>query len=270
MIRWEQVVRFETPENIPVTYKLAGPGTRFIACVFDHIVIVAAILAMTVLTMVVLLLLAQLNIGIEGDLFADGAEGFMTWIMLATAIQVVLYLGYFTVLEWIWNGQTLGARIMGVRVVMDRGFSLSFAGVFLRNIFRVIDVIPVLWVVPVVSEKLQRLGDMAAGTLLVREENEAHQDIRAQLSERPPSESVFAINQVHVNSLQHVDVAAAEMFLLRRDGLHPAHRQELAETLCANLSRRIGREEPVDPSQAERFIEDLLSAYARWEARELA
>lgn len=270
MINWEQIVRFETPENIAVNYRLAGPGTRFVACVFDHIIIFVAQVLLFVLAMIVILALLQANVLVGGGIF-DG-DTMMVGILVAAFIvfQGFFYIGYFTLFEWIWNGQTPGARTMNIRVVMDKGFSLSFAAVFLRNVFRIIDAIPVFWIVPVVTRKLQRFGDMVAGTLIVREDTGVHQDIRARLGAIPQSSAAFAFNQVHLNNLRAIDLTASETFLARRERLHPGHRQELANTLCHNLMRRIGWEQPVEQTQCERFIEDLLSAHARQEARDLA
>ena len=74
---------------------------------------------------------------------------------------------YFTLCELFWRGQTIGKWACDVRVVKTDGFSLDAASVLLRNIFRLVDQIPPLWIVPVLSPRSQRFGDMVAGTVVV-------------------------------------------------------------------------------------------------------
>ena len=98
---------------------------------------------------------------------------------------------YYGASELFLRGQTIGKRMSGIRVVRLDGFALDPGGIFVRNIFRVIDHIPPLWVVPLVSKKSQRLGDMVAGTVVVFDKPELISDLRLSLSQRPTAEAKF-------------------------------------------------------------------------------
>lgn len=84
---------------------------------------------------------------------------------------------YFGLSELLMRGQTIGKRQMNIRVVKADGFALDPMGVLIRTIFRLVDQIPFLWIVPVVSSRQQRFGDMAARTLVVAEGSGPNQPI---------------------------------------------------------------------------------------------
>ena len=96
---------------------------------------------------------------------------FDTFYALYLLASFILYLGYFMLLEWSWNGQTIGKRIVGIRVADVQVRKLSGAQVILRTLFRVIDMFPYFYftgaLVSIFSKKYQRLGDHMAGTMVV-------------------------------------------------------------------------------------------------------
>lgn len=257
----EKVVQFETPENITVTYRLAGPGRRFVAVLFDYFVVSAAVILLFAAGLVAVTVFAPQM----GDVAVFWA------LVLAVMILVPAFfsLAYFVYYEWRRNGQTPGASLMNIRVVMDHGFSLTLSAIIVRTLFRIIDQTPFLWIVPVLSEKWQRVGDMVAGTLVVREEETAQDALRTRLMARDPEEAFFRFNPAQVNALDELDAQAIETFLARRQGIHPEHRALLAERLTNAIVERAGFVEPVDTGQREQFLEDLLAALARRDAREL-
>ena len=145
----------ETPEGVEFSYALASPVTRALAWILDA----AAIL-----------------------LLSQGAEKLCEWLGSvnpdwAAALQAILYftisVGYGIALEWRWHGQTLGKRVMGLRVVDAQGLRLKLSQVVLRNLLRLVDMLPVAYLVgglaSVCSRNCQRLGDLAAGTIVARE-----------------------------------------------------------------------------------------------------
>jgi uncharacterized RDD family membrane protein YckC len=91
---------------------------------------------------------------------------------LALLLTLLVVWTYFIVLEWLWNGQTLGKRAFGLRVITEDGSPAPFTAVLIRNLLRLVDFLPALYGVGVMaivlSPKSQRLGDMAAGTYVVR------------------------------------------------------------------------------------------------------
>jgi uncharacterized RDD family membrane protein YckC len=260
------VVTFETPENIPVSYPLAGPGTRFIAFIFD-----AFIIFVSIVTLVLILVILALSFGQQA---AEAGVGVNMPGAVAAAIATVvmgfIFIAYFGVCEWFMNGATPGKAAMRARVVMADGFSLSFTGVLLRNIFRLIDIIPLLWVVPVVTQREQRFGDMAAGTIVVSEIPLPMHTVRGQLAARPAGDALFVFSPAQSAALTEADVEAMELFFERRDRLHPTHRIQIAERLVQAVALKLDLAQDIFPADRERFLEDLLAAYARKEARDIA
>ena len=175
---------------------------------------------------------------------------------------------YFTVAELFWRGQTPGKRMCQIRVVSLSGFSLEAGSIFLRNIFRVADNLPLLWIVPVLSVRGQRLGDMVAGTCVVRDESEKLSEVRAELADRKAVEGTYRFDQGKLSKLVSTDYDAIERILDRWDSLKDAQRLALLNKLVPALCRKMQRDEP---SESERvtFLEDLLSAEYRRQDRNL-
>ncbi len=139
-----------TPEQVEFRYELAGPVERACAWLID-------VACMTFLIVTAL-----------GALSTGGPVG-------APLLYVALFLiqwGYFVFFEWRWNGVTPGKRALGLRVIQTAGVRCTFERVLLRNFLRVVDALPLLYVlggsVALLSRHGQRLGDLAAGTVCVR------------------------------------------------------------------------------------------------------
>jgi hypothetical protein len=79
---------------------------------------------------------------------------------------------YFILLEWLWQGQTVGKRMYGLRVIGEDGSPASFTAILVRNLARVVDFLPSFYglglLTVIISPRSQRLGDLAAGTYVVR------------------------------------------------------------------------------------------------------
>jgi len=148
----------ETPENVQLERNLAGIGTRFIACLLDLLVILAVMLIM-----LIVLLFAGWGAYIEG-MFAEGA----LMIAVFIAVQFLLLWGYFAFFELWTNGQTPGKKSQKLRVVKDGGGGVTFTEVAIRNLLRVID-LPAGIFCMFFTKKWQRLGDLAAGTVVISE-----------------------------------------------------------------------------------------------------
>ncbi len=257
------VVTFETPENIAVSYPLAGPGTRFIAFVFDGFIILVSLLILYLIAVILGLTLLspdRQSMGLSSAVLVSGL----------TVITGFIFIAYFGVCEWLMNGVTPGKSAMRIRVVMADGFSLSFTGVLLRSLFRLIDVIPVFWVVPVVSQREQRLGDMAGGTIVISEMPLPLHTIRTQLAQRPVEDARFTFTGPQLLALSASDLQAIELFLERKERLNVSHRLQLSERLVGALERKLDVLESVFPADRERFLEDLMAAHARKESRDVA
>ena len=147
-------LEIETPDHVVLRYTLAGVGNRGYAALVDFGI--AGILL----------------VGLEVAYSAIGSPGFITYGGFIQLFLFVLVWCYFIATEWLWNGQTLGKRLFGLRVITEDGSPARFVACFVRNLIRVVDFLPSLYglgfVMIVFSKRSQRLGDLAAGTFVVR------------------------------------------------------------------------------------------------------
>lgn len=147
----------ETPDHVVLRYDLAGAGNRGFAALLDFML--ASIIAIT--SLVILSWAGTLS---EASLFVVGG--------LAMILTLVVIWAYFILLEWLWNGQTIGKRAFKLRVINEDGSPAQFTAVLIRNLLRLVDFLPAFYglgvLVIVLSPKSQRLGDLAAGTYVVR------------------------------------------------------------------------------------------------------
>ncbi len=145
-----------TPERVSFDYQVAGLGTRAIAQVLDLLIVTGILAAVS---------FVALAVG------AFGADTAATLIAVMGGFVVVV--GYFWVSEALWSGQTVGKKAFRLRAVGDRGEPLTFMQAGVRNIVRVVDFLPYAYGVGLVTlfanGKGKRLGDLAAGTIVVKD-----------------------------------------------------------------------------------------------------
>lgn len=147
-------LRVQTPEGVTFSLLLASPLTRFLASTID----VACVAALT----------STFGYFVSAIRLMDPD--------IALAVKVagyfVLSIGYGVFTEWYWRGQTVGKRMLRLRVVDAQGLKLNFSQIALRNLLRCIDLLPMLYAVggsvAFFNRRTQRLGDIAAGTIVVR------------------------------------------------------------------------------------------------------
>ena len=146
-----------TPERVAFQYEIAGIGSRFLAQILDSLVITVILIAITILA-------ASL-----GGVFGSGELALLIEIILG----FILLAGYFLVSEAAWNGQTLGKRAARLRVVGDHGEPLTLGQAAIRNLVRIVDFLPLFYAIGMltlfINGRGKRLGDFAAGTLVVRD-----------------------------------------------------------------------------------------------------
>jgi uncharacterized RDD family membrane protein YckC len=145
-----------TPERVSFDYQVAGLGTRAIAQILDLLILSG-------------LLIALLFLGIAFAAFGAGTVGSL--VMLFGAFIIVF--GYFWISEAFWSGQTIGKKVFRLRAVGDRGEPMTFVQAGIRNIVRIVDFLPYGYGVGLVTlfinGKGRRLGDLAAGTIVVKD-----------------------------------------------------------------------------------------------------
>lgn len=165
---WEdyEALVVETPENLPLRLPLAGFGPRFLAALLDYILV-------TILLAIIIMVAMFTIIGFAW-LGPEAASQTLVWFILIILLAVLLAtFGYYALFEWLWNGQTPGKRITGIRVVRRGGLPLTLREVLLRNVFRLLDMLPSNGFIGLVSffatRHQQRLGDLVADTVVIRE-----------------------------------------------------------------------------------------------------
>jgi len=268
-------LRYETPENIQLQYQAAGLGTRFVAWFIDSIFLHVAML---VVFLLLLLTAAASNVmqgffntlfeTIDSDRTRDPEKLGAYFVGLALLIWGLSSFFYYGLSELLLHGQTIGKRICKIRVVKSEGFSLDTVSVLVRNIFRVIDHLPVLWVVPLLSGQSQRLGDLAAGTLVVFDKARELPATRSQLIGRSAGDARYRFDYARLERLRPSDLEAVERLLESWDRLSSEQRQEVVRRMLPALCKRMQLDEP--PGDDDRlFLEDLLAAEYRRQERRL-
>ena len=263
-------IQFETPENIEVSYTPAGTGTRFVSWVLDSILVGAVCIALLFIMMCSGMMADSVFQEILGGGNPRNPEDMLRIQFVVWGIWTLLWgLGsffYFGLSELFLRGQTVGKRQTKIRVVKADGFSLDAISILVRNIFRIVDQLPPLWVVPVLSKRSQRLGDMVAGTIVVADRPEQLGFIRMELGQRPITEAQFRFDATMLKQLRREDIRAIEKILERWMSLTSIQQRDLSDRIVPALCQRMKIDEPAGNEQI-RFLEDLLAAEYRRESR---
>ena len=234
----------ETPEQTLLEFPLAGIGSRFLAIALDMLLQLCAY--------IVLGLFAAL-LSMEGFLPTLGKQwGIAVVIFLAFLVQF----GYYATFEAMWNGQTPGKRWTRLRVIQDSGRPISAFDAILRNLLRIVDYLPGLYGVGIVtiliSRENKRVGDYAAGTVVVHEK--PLQGLGSIWSvAAPPGQPWPAIPAL---SLNVDELRLVETFFERRASLDPDVRRSMARQIAQRLGDRLNVPGEMRPD-AERFLEAL-------------
>jgi uncharacterized RDD family membrane protein YckC len=165
---WEdyEMLVVETPEHLELRLPLAGLGPRFLAYLIDSLIVGAGVVVLCLIMLAVGFALAEW----VGSL---GESAIVVLLIIAIVLVLLSPIIYYIVFESLWNGQTPGKRITGIRVVMRGGVPLTFRAVMYRNLMRMIDSLPTQFFAGIVSffatRFQQRLGDLVADTVVIRE-----------------------------------------------------------------------------------------------------
>ena len=241
----DRTLDVRTPESIAFSYELAGIGSRFLALAVDLLI-----------QIIVLLLIVWGIVQIGGHAPVAHAkalpQGERFWSNVAVALIIAflftLFFGYFIVFEALWNGQTPGKRALGLRVVRDGGYPIDFSASLIRNLIRVgemgLGFYAISAVVALLSEENKRLGDIAAGTIVVRDARMQRPD---DLLRGVETEPLYA-STAYVSGEER---AIIKRFLERRDDLEPERRRVLAAQIAERVRPRV-------PSDLQRLEDEAL------------
>ena len=255
-------VTVETPDHIELQFQLAGIGKRFLAYLVDRLIQFGLIFALFLV--ISLVLLAGNKLVAVADIVYEMRQVLGQWIIaIAILVYGVVSLGYFILFEYVWSGSTPGKRSQHIRVIRTDGAPISFLEAAVRNILRAVDILadiyPLGLVVMFIDSRNRRLGDMAAGTLVVTE----------SVSRLPSAKNSARFLGDDDQQLRLVaaamtpgDYQLVRKFLARREGLDAEYRQELVQEIVDRIFNK--STVMVKPSNdLELFLERVEAAVSR-------
>ena len=238
-----------TPEGIVFSLSLAGPVSRFLAWGVD----IGCITAATSFLRAIL------------GLFPSAGLANATYVIAYFAISI----GYGIGCEWYWRGQTVGKRVLKLRVMDAQALRLEFGQVVVRNLLRFVDILPGLYLVGgvacVLSRRFQRLGDLAANTVVVRNPDSPQPNLEQLLGGK--FNSLLEYRHLAARLRQRTSpqsAAVALEALLRRDSLDPQARLQLFASLAQHFRELV--EFPTEAAEQlsdEQYVRNVVEILYR-------
>ena len=250
----ERRVEIETPEQTVLSYTLAGVGSRASAAIIDLLIIIVIELAITILLSETLGVFRGRSSGIQRMSSA--------WVIAVVGLMgFALLWGYYVFFEAIWDGQTPGKRFLNIRVVQDGGYSVSFGASAVRNLLRLVDIQPapmygVGLVSMIISKSGKRLGDIAAGTIVVHEQ-------RALITTAVRSAPAPATAPAITSRLTEEEFALLGRFIARRAQLDQEMQSSFTLQLHARFQKHLPAEVRGATAQLLRLFDTESDARAR-------
>lgn len=228
---YRQVASVETPEHVALDYEVAGLGSRALAAILDTVLVFCIELAVLFVSL------------------AFGGASNSVFTALLIILSAVFVLGYFVLFEGLRGGQTPGKRRLGIRVVRDTGHPVTLGASVVRNLLRIADFLPPPYLIGglfvALHPRAQRLGDLVAGTLVVRDR--PAEAARASLEAAAPTQALGA------PALGDEEFELLARYLERAPALEDGIRRRLAASLTARLAARY----PTRPADDLTFLQEL-------------
>lgn len=245
---YEDRISIATPEGVDLRLTLAGLGSRAVARIVDQLIQTGVLIAVALLA------------GLAGG--AGSVAGALFLVVL-----FLVQFGYDVLFETLASGRTPGKRWSGLRVVRSDGGPVGFVPSAVRNLVRLVDFLPGVYAVGMAavlaSRRNQRLGDMAAATLVVRERHGGRRPAPAPAAAAsgtwPPTADAGAVAW-DVSAVTADELATVRRFLERRSGLTADARARLAGELADRLRPKVVGPPPGQAPEA--FLEALAAAKA--------
>jgi uncharacterized RDD family membrane protein YckC len=241
-----------TPENVDLHLELAGLGNRIMAGLVDRILLGAV-------NLFILLIFVGGGVGVDQMALPTDTKTVIYYYLVGIGLFLlfVLNAGYFIFFEGMWRGQTPGKRIAQIRVIEANGQPVGWSSVFIRNLLRIVDEIPgvYLGLLPMIIDKNERrFGDLAAGTLVIRERLQSLSSSDIRLTAGNNVEALVDTGQISPS-----EYGLLVTFLKRRDSLSPENREAIATSMSARFRDKLGALDESD--SAEIYLEKLYVAY---------
>ncbi|MCG8590278.1 MAG: RDD family protein [Proteobacteria bacterium] len=259
-----------SPEQVALDLPIAGPMSRALAYSVDHLITLLLEVGIFLLVLSTTGLASNLEgwlspvferLAEEGTVEFDWSGVFLLLVAAWILIDFVVEWTYFVAFELATDGRSPGKALMRLRVVRDGGLPIGVRESMLRNLLRIVDVLPRYYMVGLfsasISNQHKRLGNFAAGTLVVRNDR--------PLAARPiappdPEASAFRFDREQLARVGPAELRLLRQTLRRLDSLGPTEAQRVLERAAGALCARIEFEEPVAGPQAATFLRALLHA----------
>lgn len=263
-MRWSDDVNIETPEQIDVQLEIAGLGSRFVAKLYDWLVKWGML---AVIGVVIALAAALL-----GASFSSATPPMML-IALLVALFYAFLLGFDLFFELRHNGQTPGKKLAGIRVVREGGGPIDFRSSSIRNLLGLADFLPSFYflgaLIALLTARNQRLGDLAAGTIVIRERAfQPPVELEEEIARLGDEQFTFTADQL--KTCLPADRHLLRSYFQRQQDMEPGPRMQLALKLAEKFLVRMAypSTEPIqDGLQASAFLASLYRDLESW-ARE--
>jgi len=262
-----------TPENVSFGYEVVGIGNRFIATLFDSAILLLLFVAINLLLAFALDLVGAFSTNLLDFAEEIGwSQGFL--IAIYTLLQFLLIWGYYIGFEWLWQGQTPGKRWTKIRVVRIDGNPVGFGEVAIRNLVRIIDFLPATYALGLVtmffSENARRLGDYAAGTIVIKDKSMLTLEDVTAVTERKASEphpideaDPLYTRYINIRALSGSDYALIDELLKRYNRNRVDF--ELLNRAANSMRKKLNLDEnEVATIGSLKLLEEIAEAYRRY------
>lgn len=260
----------DTPENVTFGYEVAGIGSRFIGALIDSFTLVVSLI---VLSTVFFAIMSRLGgAGSIDELLApdtDWQSGLS--IALFALLQFIIFWGYFILFELVWNGQTPGKRVAKTRVVRVDGNPAGALEIVVRNLVRIVDFLPGAYAIGLIvmflNDKARRLGDYAAGTMVIREQSEIKLDSLSQV--RRPTALPAAEDDPLLTRYVNVRRLSVTDYELIRESLRRHNEGTVSTDILRRLALALAAKLEVPAPEphwtaSRQFLNEVAEAYRRY------
>ncbi|MFM9905169.1 MAG: RDD family protein [Pyrinomonadaceae bacterium] len=271
IIETEETLIIETPERVPLEFALASIGNRFLAVAIDHFI--------QYFTIILVAWLALSFAGFSSSDVTDAPDKIFSempkWtIAILIIVLFLIFAGYFIVFEWLWNGQTPGKKLLKLRVIREDGRPVTLWEAIARNLLRICDAVPG-FVLPVysiglivifMSNRDQRVGDIFAGTVVIRERSGEAPTFAETFSARIADVAFSRVQkpagvEANVALLSEREVEVVEIFLRRRWDLTDRQRLWMAWRIALPIMYKLKPGYNLANFTYEGFLEEILHRF---------
>jgi uncharacterized RDD family membrane protein YckC len=252
-----QNLSIDTPENVLLDAEIAGFATRSIGALIDYIII-------TVIIVVAAYLFEAASRAARTSPFEETPD----WWSAVFALVLLFFFAFYQLFfEILWNGQTPGKRVVSIRVVQSTGLPLTMSSAIIRNLVRLFDFLPLFYgfglIAMFATKNTQRLGDLAAKTVVVREQrklklNTLQENYNVSYSYVKRTEPLP--HYLRLERLDETDRRAIIDYLQRRSQLRNS--ESIARMLAQNIGKKMElTRQDVGGTRPDAFLEQVAYAF---------